>query len=77
MQDVIVAGGMESLTNTPFYLNRGQTPYGQIVLRDACNFDGLTDVYSSWHMGKCAENMVSKLKIGRKEQDEYAKLSYE
>jgi acetyl-CoA C-acetyltransferase len=76
-QDVVVAGGMESLSNSPFYLNRGSTPYGQIVLRDSCNFDALTDVYTSWHMGKCAENMVGKMNISRVAQDDYAKLSYE
>jgi acetyl-CoA C-acetyltransferase len=48
-----------------------------VVLRDACNFDGLTDVYTSWHMGRCAEHTVAKLNISRKEQDDYAKLSYE
>ena len=49
----------------------------QVVLRDSCNFDALTDVYSSWHMGKCAENTAQKMKIERKEQDDYAKLSFE
>jgi len=73
---VIVAGGMESLSNTPYYLSRGSTPYGHIVLKDGLNFDGLTDVYSSWHMGKCAENMAAKMNISRKEQDDYALLSY-
>jgi acetyl-CoA C-acetyltransferase len=77
IQDVVVAGGMESLSNSPFYLNRGSTPYGQIVLRDSCNFDALTDVYTSWHMGKCAENMVGKMNISRVAQDDYAKLSFE
>ena len=60
LKDVIVAGGMESLSNSPFYLNRGQTPYGQVVLRDSCNYDGLTDAYTTWHMGKCAENTAQE-----------------
>ena len=51
---------MESLSNSPFYLNRGQTPYGQVVLRDSCNYDGLTDAYTTWHMGKCAENTAQE-----------------
>jgi hypothetical protein len=34
-------------------------------------------VYTSWHMGKCAENTATKMKIERKEQDDYAKLSFE
>ena len=54
-RDVMVAGGMESLSNTPFTLPRGITPYGGIKLLDHCNHDGLTDAYSGWHMGKCAE----------------------
>lgn len=52
---VMVAGGMESLSNSPFTLPRGQTPYGGMTLTDTCNQDGLTDAYSGWHMGKCAE----------------------
>ena len=54
-RSVMVAGGMESLSNTPFTLPRGDTPYGGIKLLDTCNHDGLTDAYSGWHMGKCAE----------------------
>lgn len=51
----MVAGGMESLSNTPFTLARGETPYGGIRLTDTCNHDGLTDAYTGWHMGRCAE----------------------
>ena len=51
----MVAGGMESLSNSPFTLARGQTPYGGVSLTDTCNHDGLTDAYTGWHMGKCAE----------------------
>lgn len=76
-QDVMVAGGMESLSNSPFYLARGSTPYGQVVLKDSCNFDALTDVYSSWHMGKCAENSAMAYGITRPDQDAYARLSHE
>ena len=54
-RSVMVAGGMESLSNTPFTLPRGHTPYGGIKLTDTCNHDGLTDAYTGWHMGKCAE----------------------
>ena len=57
-RDVMVAGGMESLSNTPFTLPRGLTPYGGIKLLDTCNHDGLTDAYSGWHMGKCAEVVI-------------------
>ena len=54
-RSVMVAGGMESLSNTPFTLARGVTPYGGIKLTDTCNYDGLTDAYTGWHMGRCAE----------------------
>ena len=54
-RSVMVAGGMESLSNTPFTLARGVTPYGGIMLTDTCNHDGLTDAYTGWHMGRCAE----------------------
>ena len=76
IQDVIVAGGMESLSNTPFYLKRGSTPYGGLKLIDGCNYDALTDAYTKWHMGDCAENMVKKMEISKEDQDLYAKLSY-
>jgi len=73
---LVVAGGMESLSNTPYALKRGTTPYGGIRLTDTCNHDGLTDVGSGWHMGKCAENTASKMNIGRVEQDKVGMESY-
>eukprot|EP00093_Oithona_nana_P006047 06047.XXX_226633_225544_1 [CDS] Oithona nana genome sequencing. len=75
LQDVVISGGMESLSNSPFYLQRGSTPYGEVKLRDACHFDALTDARSAWHMGQCAEKTAGDLKISRKEQDDYARLS--
>lgn len=75
-QDVIVAGGMESMSNIPFYLKRGEPPYGGTSLVDGILFDGLTDVYNQIHMGDCAEHIAKKFKISRKEQDDYAILSY-
>ena len=71
----MVAGGMESISNSPYYLGRGALPYGEVRLKDACHFDALTDVYTNWHMGKCAENTAMTMKISREEQDEYSKLS--
>ena len=59
-RSVMVAGGMESLSNTPFTLARGETPYGGIRLTDTCNHDGLTDAYTGWHMGRCAEVRQSR-----------------
>lgn len=73
---MIVAGGMESMSNVPFYMRRGSTPYGGINLIDGIVFDGLTDVYNKFHMGNCAENTAKKFGITRQEQDEYAINSY-
>nr|CAI5868988.1 unnamed protein product [Callosobruchus analis] len=64
-QDVVLAGGMESMSNVPYYLKRGQTPYGGVTLADGVVFDGLTDVYNKFHMG-----------ISRDQQDEFAINSY-
>lgn len=75
-QNVIVAGGMESMSNAPYYLFRGETPYGGVNLIDAIVYDGLTDVYNKCHMGNCAENTAKVQKIGRDQQDEFALLSY-
>lgn len=75
-QDIILAGGMESMSNVPFYLKRGETTYGGMQLVDGIVFDGLTDVYNKFHMGNCAENTAKKLEISRLQQDEYAISSY-
>ena len=73
---MIVAGGMESMSNVPFYMKRGGTPYGGVNLIDGIVFDGLFDVYNKMHMGNCAENTAKKLKIIRRDQDDYAISSY-
>lgn len=73
---MIVAGGMESMSNVPFYLRRGNTTYGGINLIDGIVYDGLTDVYNKFHMGNCAENTAKNFGITRKDQDEYAINSY-
>ncbi|XP_063908734.1 acetyl-CoA acetyltransferase, mitochondrial isoform X1 [Zophobas morio] len=75
-QEVVLAGGMESMSNVPYYMKRGATPYGGVNLVDGIVFDGLTDVYNKFHMGNCAENTAKKLKISREQQDEYAISSY-
>lgn len=64
------------MSNVPYYLKRGATPYGGVKLTDGIVFDGLTDVYNKFHMGNCAENTAKNLKITREEQDEYAIKSY-
>ncbi|XP_055535054.1 acetyl-CoA acetyltransferase, mitochondrial isoform X2 [Wyeomyia smithii] len=75
-QDVVLAGGMESMSNVPYYLKRGATPYGGMQLIDGIVFDGLTDVYHKFHMGNCAENTAKKMGITRQDQDEFAINSY-
>ncbi|XP_049745320.1 acetyl-CoA acetyltransferase, mitochondrial isoform X1 [Elephas maximus indicus] len=75
-QDVMVAGGMESMSNVPYVMNRGAPPYGGVKLEDLIVKDGLTDVYNKIHMGNCAENTAKKLNISRDEQDTYAVNSY-
>ncbi|XP_033211148.1 acetyl-CoA acetyltransferase, mitochondrial [Belonocnema kinseyi] len=73
---VIIAGGMESMSNVPFYLKRGTPTYGKTILDDGIVHDALTDVYNMCHMGNCAENTAKKFGITRKEQDDYAISSY-
>lgn len=75
-QDVVLAGGMESMSNVPFYLKRGEIPYGGISLIDGLLFDAFTDVYTKYHAGNCAEYIAKKYEISREEQDDYAILSY-
>ncbi|XP_041352219.1 acetyl-CoA acetyltransferase, mitochondrial-like [Gigantopelta aegis] len=75
-QDVMVAGGMESMSNVPFYAKRGTTPYGGFTMLDGIVYDGLTDVYNKFHMGVCAENTAKKFGISREAQDEFAIRSY-
>lgn len=74
---VIVAGGMESMSNVPYYLRRSALPYGGVNLIDGIVFDGLWDVYNKFHMGNCAENTAKKMGISRAEQDEFAIGSYQ
>ncbi|XP_013383247.1 acetyl-CoA acetyltransferase, mitochondrial [Lingula anatina] len=75
-QDVMVAGGMESMSNVPYYLKRGETPYGGVTLTDGIVLDGLWDVYNQIHMGSCAENTAKVQGITREEQDAFAVESY-
>ena len=76
--DVAVAGGMESMSNTPYLLERARTGYrmghGQLV--DSMIKDGLWDPYKDVHMGNCAEMCVGKYKFSREEQDAYSLESY-
>ncbi|KAF4657771.1 hypothetical protein FOZ61_006067 [Perkinsus olseni] len=78
--DVIVAGGMESMSNTPHALTEARSggyKYGHGQLVDLVLRDGLWDVYNDIHMGKCAEKTVKEFGITREEQDDYAIQSYQ
>ncbi|KAI9500720.1 Acetyl-CoA acetyltransferase, mitochondrial [Coemansia spiralis] len=75
IQPAMVAGGMESMSNVPFYAPRGNT-YGHAELTDGIVKDGLWDVYNNFHMGNCAENTARKHNITREMQDAHAISSY-
>ncbi|MEL6192787.1 MAG: thiolase family protein [Bacteroidota bacterium] len=78
MADIVVTGGMESMTNIPFYLPKARYGYGygngEIV--DGLAKDGLIDVYNEYAMGVCADNTATKYGISREEQDAFAITSY-
>lgn len=76
--DVVLAGGMESMSNIPFYLLKARTgyKYGNGELVDGLQFDGLTDVYNHCAMGVCADNTAKEMNISRIQQDDYAINSY-
>ncbi|KAJ2770102.1 Acetyl-CoA acetyltransferase A, mitochondrial [Coemansia nantahalensis] len=75
IQPAMVAGGMESMSNVPFYAPRGRE-YGHGELTDGIVKDGLWDVYNRIHMGGCAENTARKHGIAREAQDAHAVASY-
>ena len=76
--ELAVAGGMESMSNAPYLLERGRTGYrmGNATLVDSMIKDGLWDPYRDVHMGNCAEMCVEKYKFTREEQDAYSLESY-
>ncbi|MFM7852435.1 MAG: acetyl-CoA C-acyltransferase, partial [Flammeovirgaceae bacterium] len=76
--DVVVAGGMESMSNIPYYLLKARYgfKYGNGELLDGLTYDGLTDVYNHCAMGVCADNTAKEMNITRQEQDSYAINSY-
>lgn len=76
--DIIVAGGMESMSNVPFYSPnlRWGNKYGNVQLIDGLAKDGLTDVYHNYAMGNAAELCAKECNISREEQDAFAIESY-
>jgi acetyl-CoA C-acetyltransferase len=76
--DVVVAGGMESMSNVPHYLPKARTGYrmGDATLVDGMILDGLWDPYHQFHMGAAAELCVKEFKLSREAQDAFAQESY-
>lgn len=77
--DVVVAGGMESMSNIPYYLPKARFgyKYGSGELVDGLEKDGLFEVYNGFAMGSCADNTAKEMKITREAQDAYAINSYQ
>jgi len=76
--EIVVAGGMESMSNVPYYLREARSGYrmGDGKLIDGMIFDGLWDPYNDFHMGQAGELCAKKYELTRELQDEFAKKSY-
>ena len=76
--DLVMVGGMESMSNVPYYLEKARSGYrmgdGKIV--DGMIFDGLWDPYSNVHMGTCGDKCAAEYKFSREQQDEFSKESF-
>jgi len=76
--DIVVAGGMESMSNAPYLLTRAREGlrlgHGEVV--DSMIHDGLWEAYEDYHMGCCGEIVAEKYDVGRRQQDEYALESH-
>jgi acetyl-CoA C-acetyltransferase len=76
--DVIVAGGMESMSNIPHYVHmRNGNKFGPATLVDGMQKDGLVDAYDQNAMGTCADLCATEYEFSREDQDAFAKQSYE
>ena len=76
--EIVVAGGMESMTNAPYLLPQGRSGFrmGNATVVDSMVHDGLWEAFNNYHMGTTAENVAEKYGITREEQDEYALNSH-
>ncbi len=71
--NIVIAGGQESMTNAPHYLNyRNENNFSEDKLKDTMLIDGLIDAYNNYHMGVTAENIAEKYQITRNDQDNFA-----
>jgi acetyl-CoA C-acetyltransferase len=77
--DVIVAGGMESMSNVPYYLTKARTGYrlGHGELIDGMIHDGLWDSFNNFHMGSAAELIAKKFNVTREDQDRFSMESHQ
>jgi len=75
---IVVAGGMESMTNAPYLLPQARKGYrlGNAQIVDSMVHDGLWDIYNDYHMGITGENVAEKYGVTREEQDEFAVNSH-
>src|ERR1700744_2187556 len=76
--DIVLAGGMESMSNVPYYLDKARNGYrlGNGQLTDGLIKDGLWDVYNDYHMGSAAELCATECNVSREDQDNFAIESY-
>jgi len=76
--EIVVAGGMESMTNAPYLLPQARKGYrlGNSQIIDSVVNDGLWDIYNNYHMGMTGENVAQKYGVTREQQDEYAVNSH-
>ncbi|GIF48743.1 acetyl-CoA C-acetyltransferase [Asanoa ferruginea] len=77
--EIVVAGGMESMTNAPHLMlgQRGGYKYGDVTVKDHMALDGLTDAFDQVSMGESTDRLGLKLNIGREEQDEFSARSHQ
>ena len=78
INDVVVAGGMESMSNVPYYIPKARFgyKYGHGQMLDGLMHDGLWEAYHGFPMGSCADNTAREMNISREAQDEYTINSY-
>ena len=76
--EVVIAGGMESMTNSPYLLDKARSGYrmGHAQMMDAMIRDGLWDINNDLHMGNTAEGISDKFVVSREDQDRFAEDSY-
>jgi acetyl-CoA C-acetyltransferase len=76
--DIVVAGGMESMSNAPYLLPNAREGYrlGNGTIVDSMIHDGLWDAYENYHMGNTGENVAEKYRVSRERQDEFALSSH-